>query len=188
MEVGPLLERCREGDALAWEALVRRYQGRVYSVAFQYLHNREEATDLAQEVFVKVYRKLDGFAGGDGFLPWLLRLTRNAAIDRLRRIKARPPAEDLPVEEAYELASPGDDPETASARVERARLVHRALAGMDSGSREIILLKEIQGLEINEIAAMLGAPVGTVKSRSHRARIELARAVLSLDPSYGGCG
>jgi RNA polymerase sigma-70 factor (ECF subfamily) len=156
-------------------------------VAFQYLHNREEAADLAQEVFIKVYRKLDGFDGG-AFLPWLLRLTRNSAIDRLRRIKARPPAEDLPVEDAHDLASSGEDPETRTGREERARLVHRALAGMDRKSREIILLKEIQGLELKEIADMLGTPVGTVKSRSHRARIELARAVLSLDPSYGSCG
>lgn len=187
MELGVLVERCRGGDALAWEALVRRCQSRVFAVAFQYLHDREEAADLSQEVFVKVYRKLDGFHG-ETFLPWLLRLTRNAAIDRLRRIKARPPAEDLPVEDAHDLASPGEDPEARSAREQRAGLVHRALAGMDEKSREIIVLKEIQGLEIKEIAEMLGKPVGTVKSRSHRARIELARAVIALDPTFESCG
>lgn len=187
MELGTLVERCRDGDALAWEALVRRCQSRVFSVAFQYLHNREEAADLSQEVFIKVYNKLDGFEG-ETFLPWLLRLTRNAAIDRLRRIKARPPAEDLPVEDAFDLTSPDEDPEERSAREERAGLVHRALAGMDEKTREIIVLKEIQGLEIKEIAEMLDKPIGTVKSRSHRARIELARAVMALDPSFGNCG
>ena len=185
-DLAALLERCRQGDELAWEALVRRFQSRVYALAFHYLRNADEARDLAQEVFIKVYDRLDSFRG-TGFLPWLLRLARNAAIDRLRRAKARPPLSDLPTEDAPEIPRRGPGPEEQSLTEARKRLVYRALERLDEKSREIILLKEIQGLELKEIAEMLGAPVGTVKSRSHRARLELARIVLTLDPSYGAC-
>jgi RNA polymerase sigma-70 factor (ECF subfamily) len=183
-EVAALVERCRRGDALAWEALVRQYQARVFAVAFHYLRDPEEARDLAQDVFVKVYRNLDSFRGG-GFLPWLLRLARNSVIDRLRRIKARPPARDVPVEESTGLHDPGPSPEDAWVTDAKKRLVHRALGTMSEQNREMILLKEIQGLNLNEISELLGVPIGTVKSRSNRARLELARRVVELDPSYG---
>ncbi len=179
-----IVERCRQGDALAWEALVRRYQGRVFAVALNYLRDREEARDLAQDVFIKVYRSLDSFTG-DGFLAWLLRLARNSSIDRLRRRKARPPASDVPADESISLPDSAPTPEEAWWSNSRKQLVHRALNRMSEQSREIIQLKEIQGLKLDEIATMLGVPIGTVKSRSSRARVELARRVVDLDPSYG---
>jgi len=183
-DLAPIVERCRRGDALAWEALVRRYQARVYGVAFHYLRDPEEARDLAQDVFIKVYRNLDSFTG-DAFLPWLLRMARNAAIDRIRRKKARPPAEDVPVEENISLAADGPSPEDSWLSDSKKRLVHRAMGHMSDQNREMILLKEIQGLNLQEIADLLDVPLGTVKSRSNRARIELARKVVELDPSYG---
>jgi len=183
-DLAPIVERCRRGDALAWEALVRRYQARVYGVAFHYLRDAEEARDLAQDVFIKVYRNLDSFSG-DSFLPWLLRMARNAAIDRIRRKKARPPAEDVPVEESVSLAAEGPSPEDSWLSDGKKRLVHRAMGHMSDQNREMILLKEIQGLNLQEIADLLGVPLGTVKSRSNRARVELARKVVELDPSYG---
>jgi len=183
-ETAAMVERCRKGDALAWEALVRRFQARVFGIAFHYLRDAEEARDLAQEVFVKVYRNLHGFTG-DGFLPWLLRLARNGAIDRLRRRKARPPATDIPADESVDLPAPGPSPEEAWFADTRKQLVYRALGRMSERNRELILLKEIQGLNLNEISEMLGVPVGTVKSRSNRARLELARRVVEIDPSYG---
>jgi len=183
-DLAPIVERCRRGDALAWEALVRRYQARVYGVAFHYLRDGEEARDLAQDVFIKVYRSLDSFTG-DAFLPWVLRLARNAAIDRIRRKKARPPAEDVPVEESVSLADSGPSPEDSWLRDSKKRLVHRAMGHMSDQNREMILLKDIQGLNLQEIADLLGVPLGTVKSRSNRARTELARKVVELDPSYG---
>jgi RNA polymerase sigma-70 factor (ECF subfamily) len=183
-DVTSLVERCRQGDPLAWEALVRQFQTRVYGVAYHYLHDPEEARDLAQDVFVKVYRRLDSFVG-EAFLPWLLRLTRNGAIDRLRRIKARPPASDVPVEDSVQLPAPGPTPETAWVSDMQKQLVHKAMGRLSDKNREIILLKEIQGLHLEEIARMLGVSIGTVKSRSHRARLELAKHVVELDPSYG---
>ena len=97
-ETAELVDRCRQGDDLAWERLVRTFQGRVYALAYHYVRDADAARDLAQEIFVRVYQKIDTFSG-QAFLPWLLRLARNLCIDRLRRIKARPPAHDVPVED-----------------------------------------------------------------------------------------
>ncbi|MBZ5639860.1 MAG: sigma-70 family RNA polymerase sigma factor [Acidobacteriia bacterium] len=181
-----LVERCRAGDDLAWEALVRRYQSRVYAVALHYLRSREEAQDAAQDVFVRIYRKLASFDNKEeNFLPWLLSLTRNACIDRLRRRKVRPSALPLPAEEGKESPDPRPTAEEALIADGQRRLVHQAIAQLSDINREMILLKEIQGLELRQISEMLAVPIGTVKSRSIRARIELARTVLSLDPSYG---
>jgi len=185
LDVATLVQRCRRGDALAWEALVRRFQSRVYSVAYHYVRNAEEARDLAQEVFVRIYERLDGFHGEDRFLPWLLSLTRNACIDRLRRIKARPPASDLRVEDGPEIPAGEPSPEQATEEAARRRLLYEALDGMSARSREVILLKEIQGLKLEEISTMLALPIGTVKSRSNRARLELASRIRRLDPSFG---
>ena len=180
-----LVERCRGGDDLAWEWLVRRCQGRVYGLAYHYLGSVEDARDVAQEAFVRVYRQLATF-DGDRFTAWLLRITRNLCIDQLRRRKTRPPAEDLRADAADD-AAPRDaapDPEQAWLTAARRRLIHQALRRLDGASREVILLKDIQGLKLDEIAGMLGLPIGTVKSRAHRARLELARQVVAIDPSY----
>lgn len=185
LDVATLLERCRAGDGLAWEALVRRYQSRVYAVASHYMANREEARDVAQEIFIRVYRRLDTFRGDERFLPWLLKLARNCCIDRLRRLKARMPPVTVPIEEGPEIPSFEQSAEDLADRSTRERLLYRALAILDDTNREMILLKDIQGIKLEEIARMLEIPLGTVKSRSHRARIELARAIRILDPSYG---
>jgi RNA polymerase sigma-70 factor (ECF subfamily) len=186
VETETLLERCRRGDELAWEALVRRYRGRVFAVTVQYLRDREEALDLAQEVFVRLYRKLDAVRDDRAFLAWLLRLTRNACLDRLRRLEARRWDRKVPVEEAVELPDPGPSPEDRGMGADRRTLLYRALGDLSAESREMIVLKEIQELKLTEIAAMLDLPMGTVKSRSHRARLELAEAVRGLDPSLSG--
>ena len=140
---------------------------------------------MAQETFIRLYQRMDSFDGGDGFLPWMLSVARNACIDRLRRLKARPPATDLPVETGAELASPERNPEENSSAEAEKRLLHRALDKMSEKNREMILLKEIQGLKLEEISSMLALPIGTVKSRCNRARIELASKVRVIDPSYG---
>ena len=182
-ELEPLVQRCRQGDALAWESLVRRTQRRVYAMALHYLRSPEEARDLAQDVFVKVYGKLDRFQGGD-FMPWLLRLTRNACIDHVRRRKARPPVEDWVVDGASPLADERQDPAADQERSDRVRLVHRAMDRLSAINREVVFMHDIEGLELAQIAEVLGVPVGTVKSRSNRARIELAKAILAIDPAY----
>ena len=185
-DVAALVERCRQGDDLAWERLVRSCQGRVYALAYHYLGGVEQARDLTQEVFVLIYQQL-GTYKGDGFMPWLLRITRNLCIDQMRRRRARPPAEDLLADDnEWALPDTAPDPEQSWLRDGKKRLVYDALRRLNGPNREMILLKEIQGLQLKEIAEMLGLPIGTVKSRSNRARGELARQMIAIDPSYAG--
>ena len=150
MELPTLLDRCRQGDNLAWEAFVRLFETR------------------------------GRWAEGEVFVPWMVRVARNVCLDHLRRKKARPPAEDIQADEMWDLASGDADPEAALEASGRRRLVWRALRSLGHLSREVIQLKEIQGLSLQEVAAILRVPVGTVKSRSNRARIELAEQVLAL--------
>jgi len=185
LDATTLLQRCRAGDDLAWEALVRLYQGRVYSVAWHYLRSPAEAQDMAQEIFVRIYQGLDTFRGEEAFLPWMLRLARNACLDALRRRKARPPLSDIPIQDVPEIPAPGPGPEEARAAEARRALLYRALDRMGALNREMILLKEIQGLKLEEIAGLLALPLGTVKSRSNRARLELASQLRLLDPTLG---
>ncbi|MBD3162452.1 MAG: sigma-70 family RNA polymerase sigma factor [Candidatus Eisenbacteria bacterium] len=180
METKTLLERCRRGDEAAWEALVRRFQGRIYGIAYCYVGNPEEARDLAQDIFVRLYDRLDACTNDETFVPWLIRLARNACIDRIRRMRARPRPAGVPVDEMFDLPAPGPDPEDQRRITARRELIHRALRRLSAISREIILLREIQGLSLEEIAGTLEIPIGTVKSRTNRARIELAREVTAL--------
>jgi RNA polymerase sigma-70 factor (ECF subfamily) len=173
-----LIEGCRRGDGLAWEALVKTYQSSVIAVTRHYLHDPEEARDVAQDVFVRLYENLGSFSGGETFKPWLLRMARNASIDRLRRMKARPPTQDVPADVASLKSR--DDPEESAGFAAREDLLRRAMARLGEQHREVVFLKEIQ-----EVAELLRLPVGTVKSRSSRARIELAQIIRTLDPSFG---
>lgn len=159
---------------------MRQFQARIYGIAYHYVGSPEDARDLAQEAFIRLYQNLGLCPDEEGFLPWIIRITRNACIDHLRRKKARPPAHDLLADEMLDLRAPGRNPEQLYAEDSRKRLIHRALKEMTELNREIILLKDIQGLALEEIAAMLHVPLGTVKSRSNRARLELAHKLAFL--------
>lgn len=164
---------------------MRRCQGRVFALAYHYLRDREEARDAAQETFIRIYQGLEAFEGGERFMAWMVRVARNCCIDRLRRRKARPQLDGPPLNERGDARHPGPGPEATAIARDRRRLVYRALDRMTDINREMILLKEIQGLQQQEIADMLAIPLGTVKARSNRARLELARRILEIDPSYG---
>ncbi len=180
MDLTILLERCRQGDDLAWEAFVRQFERRVYSIASGYAASPDEARDFSQDVFVRLYETRGRWAAEPVFVPWLVRVARNVCLDQLRRKKARPPAEDIQADEMWDLASGAADPETELQEAGRRRLVWRAMQALGQLSREMIQLKEIQGLSLQEVAAVLRIPVGTVKSRSNRARVELAEQILAM--------
>lgn len=180
-----LIARCREGDDLAWEALVRRLEGRVFAIALHYLRDREEARDAAQDIFIRLYQKLHTVRDDKPFLAWMMRLARNACIDHLRRLSVRTPAHSVGLEQVAEPAGALPSPEEGCLGSARERLVYRALGTLDEGSRELILLKDIQELKLREIAEMTSSPIGTVKSRWFRARVELAKALRRLEPSVG---
>jgi RNA polymerase sigma-70 factor (ECF subfamily) len=183
MDSEVLLRRVRAGDELAWEAFVRQHQGRIYGLAYHYVGHAEDARDLAQETFVHIYRNLDRLPDEPGLLPWMLCITRNLCMDLFRRRKARPPAWDIPVEAMGHLAAPEGDPGQQFEDQARKALVHRALRDLTDLNREMILLKDIQGLSLDEIAGLLGIPVGTAKSRSNRARLELAEKLMAMGVS-----
>ncbi len=175
-----VLDRCRQGDELAWEALVRQFQSRVYGIAFHYTGDAEDARDLAQEIFVRVYRHLNLCTDEHMFVPWLIRISRNACIDFLRRRKARPAASDSSAEDLTEIRSQALNPEENWAADFRRQLIYRSFRKLTTLNREVIILREILGLPLEEIAGVLGVPLGTVKSRVNRARIELAQRVMAL--------
>jgi RNA polymerase sigma-70 factor, ECF subfamily len=188
MELGSLLDRCRQGDDLAWEAFVRQFERRIYSICTGYASGPDEARDWAQDVFLRLYETRGRWAPAEAFVPWLVRVARNMCLDQLRRKKARPPAEDVQADEMWDLASASASPDDQLETAGKQRLVWRALQSLGHLSREIIQLKDIQELSIEEVAAVLRVPIGTVKSRSNRARLELAERVLALRaaPPQGG--
>jgi RNA polymerase sigma-70 factor (ECF subfamily) len=180
VELATLLDRCRQGDDLAWEALVRQYQRRVYSLATCYASDPDDARDLAQDVFVRLYRTRRQWPEADVFMPWMIRVARNVCLDVVRARKVRPPASDIPADEAPDLAATTAGPDEQYVAASRRSLLRRALSRLTGLNREIIILKEIQGLQLEEIASLLRIPLGTVKSRSNRARLELARKLITL--------
>ncbi|MFH1143764.1 MAG: RNA polymerase sigma factor, partial [Candidatus Eisenbacteria bacterium] len=171
---------CRQGNARAWEAIVRRHGDRMLNLAYQFTGDREEARDLAQEIFVRLYHKLDQYDPQRAFRTWLNSLARNLCIDHYRRRKMQPVTRAVPLDQILEISAPG---EAADRRVEQRserEFLLRAMDELGDTSREAIVLKDLQGHSIEEIAALLRVPIGTVKSRLFRARIELAQAVRRL--------
>lgn len=179
-----LVKRCREGDNSAFEELVRRYQGPVYSIAYRMVGDREEARDLAQETFVRAYEGIETFNTRMSFRSWLYRIGTNAAIDHLRR---RGRFTDVPVEIAVaageaprggggmgvviELRGSEEDiPENVSLSRETAGIVWDALDGLPDNYRAVIVLHHMEGLSYSEIGKVLGVPRNTAKTWGHRAR------------------
>ena len=185
-DTAALVRRCRGGDALAWEDLVRRYQGRVLAVARHYVGDLDDARDLTQEIFLRIYRRLDSCRDPERLLAWILKLARHACIDHLRRRRSRQPWRRDDAVPLSSLAHGQPTPEDVSCRESSQRLVRRALQRLGRRHREVLILREIQGLPLEEVASLLGIPGGTVKSRAHRAKLELARAVIALGGGPGG--
>lgn len=173
---GDLLDRCRRGDEDAWRELVSRYTRRVFALCYRFAGRADEAEDLTQEVFVKVFERLDRYREGEGAFPaWLLTLARHHAIDHYRRHREerRLRSEDA---EAAERTVAGDEgPLGAATRLERQELVRRGLRALPSDLREVLVLRDLEEMPYDEIATLLTVPLGTVKSRLNRGRLELAR-------------
>jgi RNA polymerase sigma-70 factor (ECF subfamily) len=180
-----LFELCRERDGRAWETLIQRHQDRVLNLAYQFTGNREQARDLAQEIFVRLYQTMESFQSGRSFRVWLYSVGRNLCIDHYRRERRERRRDERPVDEIRDLASPLETPEQNLAKREREALLFRALDGLGSISREAIVMKDLQNLSLDEIARTLEVPLGTVKSRLARARLELGKSILRLERGSG---
>jgi len=173
-----LVERCLRGEDSAWEEMVKTHTRRVYSLCYRFTGKDSEAQDLAQEVFLRVFRTLKTFRTGEGtFVVWLSRLTRNLLIDNYRRNRLERATdsieERLPMIEERTAASARTDGMLAGR--EAGELLQAALAKLSPELRETVILRDIEELEYREIAQVLKVPEGTVKSRLNRGRAELAR-------------
>jgi RNA polymerase sigma-70 factor (ECF subfamily) len=171
------------GDREAFGALVERHERRVYNLAFRMLGNAEDARDTSQDVFITCLRKLSGFRGASSFTTWLHRITVNACYDGLRK-RGR---EELVGDDEGSFPEPpahSDLAEEAALTVD----IQRALLRVPEDFRAVLVMHDVQGIPYEEIAEALGAPVGTVKSRLHRGRVALARAMGDPGGSGGVAG
>jgi RNA polymerase sigma-70 factor, ECF subfamily len=172
-----LVASCRTGDAEAFARLVRLHEGMVFNLAARLLGDTEEARDVAQEVFLQVYRVLDRFEARSSLKTWIYRIAVNQCHNRrrswIRRRRDRETAldEGLLVGEATGVReASGSSPYGETVRRERARRVQAALLELSFEHRSVLVLREVEGLTCEEVARALGVPEGTVKSRLSRAR------------------
>ncbi len=171
-----LAARAAMGDCVAFEALVVRYQSRVYKLVLLLVGGESlDAEDLAQESFIRAYRAIGQFRQDSSFRTWLHRIAINVIRSHLARRRQRAPLVTLEAnpeveDAAQEAATPCDDPETA---LIRRQAIDRALATLSTEARLVVTLRDLQGLEYQEIAAITGVPIGTVESRLFRARRRL---------------
>ncbi|HJR18686.1 MAG TPA: sigma-70 family RNA polymerase sigma factor [Actinomycetota bacterium] len=182
-----LLDRARAGDPAAFDEVVDLYERRVFAVAMRIVRNHEDARDVTQEVFVTALRALKGFRGDAQLSTWFHRVAVNASLDLVRKRKRR---EHSSVDDLSDQPSAAPGPEAEAIASVRAREVHRALGALPPEQRALIVMHDLQDLDYAECAEVLGIPLGTVKSRLHRARLALARELGHLreaEPS-GGLG
>jgi RNA polymerase sigma-70 factor (ECF subfamily) len=165
------------GRADAWERLLALYSERIYNLAFHFAGAAADAEDLTQEIFLRLYQNLRLYRGDVPLAAWALRLSRNLCIDHYRRGRRERRAGAVSESVLANLPADGDDPQAEAQRRQQLRTVYRALEAMPEDLAEVVLLRDLQGWSQEETAAWLEVPVGTVKSRLHRARLELASRV-----------
>jgi RNA polymerase sigma-70 factor (ECF subfamily) len=175
----PLVSRCLDGDEAAWEELVRQHTRQVYGLCFRFTNSAQEAQDLTQDVFLRVFKTIKTFRSAEGsFHTWLARVTRNLLIDHYRRTRQERVTDSI--EEQLPMlqekgASAAARPDQALAGQEASEILQATLQKLSPDLREAVILRDLQEMEYREIAEVLDIPEGTVKSRINRGRAELAR-------------
>lgn len=177
-----LIERSKRGDHSAFEALFNRHQKRVYNLIYRMVGNEQDAADLTQEVFVRVYNSLHTLKTGEALLGWLRTVAVNITRDHVRKMARTIRAESLDSkvqlddgEVEREIEDWSENPERTFHRKDMQEAVQRALNSLSDDHRTVVALHHIEGVDVKEIADMMKLPVGTVKSRLARAREELKR-------------
>jgi RNA polymerase sigma-70 factor, ECF subfamily len=181
-----LVQECRAGQTEAFGALVARYQDRLYPTVLRLVGSAEDAEDVLQDTFVRAFEKLDQFQGDSSFYTWIYRIAVNLALSGYRRRRARSLIRPrfnrracVGHEDPPDL-SPDSDPTIPLERVEREKIVEAALNKLGPEHRAVVVLKDFDGHRYEEISAILNVPVGTVRSRLHRARSELRESLRGL--------
>ncbi len=187
-----LVRRLKAGDERAFQELVQTYQNRVFGLVFRMIGNRQEAEDLAQDVFLTVYKAIGSYRGEGRFYTWLYRVASNTCKNRIKYLKGRHfntrvdvddnTEAQMPSREGGALHSlqsqvPGPEAMIQGQRLQRA--IQRELANLDEEHRLLIVLRDIEGLPYADIMRITGLPAGTVKSRLHRARVALKERMKS---------
>ncbi len=179
-----LLRRLRERDEKAFQELVEKHQNQVFNLLFRMIGNRAEAEDLAQEVFITVFKSIDQFRGDSKFSTWLYRVAVNHCKNRIKYLSRRHDRDRTELDEAAERQSVAqggapigaghiEGPDRVLEGVERDTMVQRAIADLEEEHRVVVVLRDIEELSYEEICEITGLPEGTVKSRLHRARLAL---------------
>jgi len=197
-----LVQRVRTGDQRAFKLLVERYQRKVYAVAYGMVKDREEARDIAQEAFVKVYKYLEHFKGDASFYTWLYRITVNICIDSLRKKGSARGDDHVEFDESVRMdvseanigalgSRLGTNPQKSALRKELADKISAALQQIPDAHRQILLLREVEGMSYEELARTLQIPKGTVMSRLFHARLKMQKILneyVELDEAKAGVG
>jgi RNA polymerase sigma-70 factor (ECF subfamily) len=173
-----LVRRARGGDGVAWEEIVSAYSRRIFNLAYRFTSNAEAAEDLAQEVFIRIYRTLDQYDPKQGDLSnWLMRLARNLIIDDYRHRQRNPQntMADTVDDHQYHLRAVGTSAQKEMERRELAAQVQEGIDKLPPDLKTCVILRDIEELSYQEIVDALQIPEGTVKSRINRGRIELAK-------------
>jgi RNA polymerase sigma-70 factor (ECF subfamily) len=177
-----LVEAFREGKPGAFDAIVRAHQDRVYAFCARMLSDREDAFDVAQEVFLSAYRNLAGFRGEASLSTWLLRIATNRCLNRIRQRAVRAAREGLPGDPerddngTFQPAGREEDrPDRMVETREVGKILEAAIARLDEDSRLLVLLSDVEGFSYEELSEAVGIPLGTVKSKLHRARMALRK-------------
>ncbi len=186
-----LVKRCVAGDGEAWAELVRLHNRRIYNLCYRFTGSAENADDLTQEVFIRIYRTLDTYEIARGsFATWITTMTRNLLVDYFRKSKIERLSDsmDTPAggdEDAMtykeKLVDPALSPAEHLGRRETQEMVQTALQKLSPELREAVILRDLQDMDYSDIAAALKVPTGTVKSRINRGRTELARVLSRIN-------
>ena len=172
-----LVERCLQGDDAAWESIVTSYTRRLYNLSYRYTNRRDEAEDLTQEIFIRIYQNLKSYRADAGtFQNWILKVGRNLIIDHYRQSRRY---QQVGGSEEIETMNVKDDrapnPHRAAEQLDAARFLADGLQSLAPELKEAVILRDLEGMAYQEMADLLGIPEGTVKSRINRGRLELTK-------------
>jgi RNA polymerase sigma-70 factor (ECF subfamily) len=176
-----LIHRCLSGDQAAWSQIVQQHWRKVFNVAYKFVGRHEEAEDLTQDIFLKVFKSLSTFDRRANFQTWLISVSRNLCIDHYRSVRKERESIDRGVDtDTLAPAAPEGGPIAALEQRDRVELLRTALSALPATLRTAVVLRDLQELSYQEIADRLALPEGTVKSRINRGRTELARQITLL--------